>query len=63
MDLSFAMQTLAMLYVLENHASLGKHVTTLPDELNTRVASLKLQAMKIGFDKLSDEQVAYLHQA
>lgn len=63
MDLSFAMQTLAMLYVLENHASLGNHVTTLPDELNTRVASLKLQAMKIGFDSLSDEQVAYLHQA
>ena len=63
MDLSLAMQTLAMLYVLENHASLGKHVTTLPDELNTRVASLKLQAMKIGFDSLSDEQIAYLHQA
>ena len=63
MDLSFAMQTLAMLYVLENHASLGNHVTTLPDELNTRVDSLKLQAMKIGFDSLSDEQVAYLHQA
>ena len=63
MDLSFAMQTLAMLYVLENHASLGKHVTTLPDELNTRVAALKLQAMHIGFDKLTDEQFTYLHQA
>ncbi len=63
MDLSFAMQTLAMLYVLEHQASLGKHVTNLPDELNTRVAALKLQAMKIGFDTLSAEQYDYLHQA
>lgn len=63
MDLSFAMQTLAMLYVLENHASLGNHVTNLPEELNTRVAALKLQAMNIGFDTLSDEQFNYLHEA
>lgn len=63
MDLSFAMQTLAMLYVLENHASLGNHVSNLPEELNTRVAALKLQAMNIGFDTLSDEQFNYLHEA
>ena len=63
MDLSFAMQTLAMLYVLENHASLGNHVTNLPEELNTRVAALKLQAMNIGFDTLSNEQFNYLHEA
>ncbi len=63
MDLSFAMQTLAMLYVLEHQAALGKHVSNLPDELNTRVAALKLQAMQIGFDTLSAEQHDYLHQA
>ena len=63
MDLSFAMQTLAMLYVLENHTSLGNHVTNLPEELNTRVAALKLQAMNIGFDTLSKEQFNYLHEA
>ena len=32
----------------------------LPEELNTEVAALKLQAMGAGIDTLSEEQIAYL---
>ena len=35
----------------------------LPEELNTEIAALKLQAMGVGIDKLTQEQETYLHQA
>ena len=63
MDLSFAMQLLAALHILNHHAELGNEVYTLPDELNTRVAMLKLKAMGYDIDKLTSEQEQYLHQA
>ncbi len=63
MDLSFAMQFLAMRYLLENKGKLAKGLYVLPHELDTEVAALKLQAMGYAVDKLSPEQVAYLHEA
>lgn len=63
MDLSFAMQALAVLHILNHHNELKPDVYTLPNELNERVALLKLGAMGIGIDTLSDEQRKYLSQA
>lgn len=63
MDLSFAMQALAMLYLLDNKGQLGNHVYTLPEELNTRVAGLKLASRGLSIDKLSAEQIEYLNKA
>jgi len=63
MDLSFAMQVLAVLYILENHAKLEKQVYKLPDSLDRRVASLKLKAMGITIDELSAVQNEYLNKA
>lgn len=63
MDLSFAMQALAVLHILKHHQELSKDVYTLPDELNARVAMLKLQAMGISIDQLTAEQKEYLAQA
>ncbi len=60
MDLSFAMQFLAMKYLLDNKGQLENKLYVLPEELNTEVAALKLQAMGAGFDTLSEEQKAYL---
>lgn len=63
MDLSFAMQILSMLYLLENKNKLGNNVHILPEELNTKVAALKLSSCNISIDKLTPEQIAYLQQA
>lgn len=63
MDLSFAMQVLSMLYLLEQKGQLGKHVYNLPEELNTRVAGLKLASRGLSIDKLTTEQVEYLNKA
>ena len=60
MDLSFAMQFLAMKYLLDNKGKLENKLYVLPEELNTEVAALKLQAMGAGIDTLSEEQKAYL---
>lgn len=63
MDLSFAMQALAVLEIANNHANMENKVYTASDELNAKVAFLKLKAMGITIDALSPEQDAYLHQA
>src|SRR5574344_1099154 len=63
MDLSFAMQFLAMRYLLENKGKLAKGLYVLPHELDTEIATLKLQSLSYGVDKLSPEQEAYLHHA
>ena len=60
MDLSFAMQFLAMKYVLEHKGELKNELYVLPEELNTEIAALKLQAMGAGIDVLTEEQKAYL---
>lgn len=60
MDLSFSLQALSLLYVIENRAQLGNHVYKVPEEIDKKVARLKLQADNIGIDKLTPEQNKYL---
>lgn len=61
MDLSFAMQFLAMKYLLKHKGELQNNLYVLPEELNTEIAALKLEAMGAGIDTLTPEQYAYLH--
>lgn len=63
MDLSFAMQALAVLHILEHHQDMANQVFNFPDEVSTKVALLKLAAMGIKIDALTDEQKKYLMQA
>jgi adenosylhomocysteinase len=63
MDMSFAMQVLSVLYILENHAKLDKQVYKLPHELDRRVAALKLKAMGVTIDELSSVQTEYMNKA
>ena len=58
MDMSFAMQTLAAKYLLNNKLEVGVYKTL--DETDNYVAKLKLKAMDINIDSLTTEQVAYL---
>ena len=58
MDMSFAVQALSAKYILENDLPVG--VTKAPDEIDYNVASMKLDAMGIEIDSLTDKQKAYL---
>jgi adenosylhomocysteinase len=60
MDMSFANQALSAEYMVKNHASLEKKVYSVPEELDKRVAKMKLEAMGVGIDRLTPEQEEYL---
>jgi len=58
MDMSFANQALAVKYLLENRLEPG--VYKIPDEIDDRIAILKLRTMNIEIDQLTDRQRKYL---
>ena len=58
MDMSFAVQALSAKHILENDLPVG--VTKAPDEIDYTVASMKLDAMGIEIDSLTDKQKAYM---
>ena len=60
MDMSFANQALAAEYFVKNKGKLLNKVYVLPKELDQKVASIKLDAMGVKFDKLTAEQKKYL---
>jgi len=60
MDMSFANQALSAEYVYKNADKLEKTVYKVPDELDFEVARLKLSAMGIKIDTLTEEQREYL---
>jgi adenosylhomocysteinase len=60
MDMSFANQILSVSYLAANAGRLGKAVHRVPEQLDREVARLKLDAMGLAIDNLTDEQQAYL---
>jgi len=60
MDMSFANQALAAEYMVKNASTLEKKVYSVPAEIDAEIARIKLEAMGIKIDKLSDEQLKYL---
>ncbi|TET77279.1 MAG: adenosylhomocysteinase [Candidatus Cloacimonadota bacterium] len=60
MDMSFANQSKAALYLKQNGKYLGKKVYKLPDEIDIEIARLKLKRLKVRYDKLTKEQEEYL---
>ena len=60
MDMSFANQALAAEYILKNHDKLEPRVYNIPYEQDLMIASLKLKAMGIEIDELTEEQKRYL---
>ena len=60
MDMSFANQALCSEYIAKNAASLDKKVYGVPVEIDGEVARLKLKAMGIAIDTLTEEQRRYL---
>jgi len=61
MDMSFANQSLAAEYIKNHHADLPNNVFSVPEDIDQNIASLKLAAMGIEIDTLTEEQQAYLN--
>ncbi len=61
MDMSFANQALSAEFLVKNKGQLTAGVHTLPQEVDTEIASLKLRALGISIDSLTPEQLEYLN--
>jgi adenosylhomocysteinase len=60
MDMSFANQALCAEYLAKHAKTLERKVYDVPDEIDSQVAWLKLNAMGIEIDTLTKEQEQYL---
>ncbi|NCO67614.1 MAG: adenosylhomocysteinase [Nitrospirae bacterium CG_4_10_14_0_8_um_filter_41_23] len=60
MDMSFANQALCAEYIAKNYKGLEKKVYSVPENIDRKIAFLKLKAMGIRIDTLSAEQKIYL---
>lgn len=60
MDMSFAGQALAAIYLIDNQDTLENKVHVVPASVDQRIASFKLAAMGIAIDTLTAQQADYL---
>jgi adenosylhomocysteinase len=61
MDMSFAGQALSAKFLADNKGKLENKVYTVPEEIDQRIASIKLQAMGVNIDILTSRQEQYLN--
>ncbi|NVM19185.1 MAG: adenosylhomocysteinase [Candidatus Lokiarchaeota archaeon] len=61
MDMSFGLQSLMSEYIVKNKDKLKPGMVDVPVEIDDKVGFLKLQAMGIKIDTLSEEQYNYIH--
>ncbi len=60
MDMSFANQALSAEYMLAHASELERRVYSVPEEIDQAIAALKLEAMGVQIDVLTEEQQHYL---
>jgi adenosylhomocysteinase len=60
MDMSFANQALSVEHLVRQEQRLSPEVYTVPQEIDDEIARLKLAAMGVHIDELTEEQRAYL---
>ena len=61
MDMSFSVQALALEWLVKHKDSLEKKVYQVPGEIDDEIGRVKLAAMGLAIDRLTDEQVEYLN--
>ena len=61
MDMSFANQALGIEFIVKNKGKLEPKLYTLPESVDKEIAKLKLEAMGISIDTLTEEQEKYLN--
>ncbi len=62
MDLSFSNQALSVEYLVKKSEELERKVYNVPQEIDERVARLKLRGMGIEVDLMTEEQKEYIKQ-
>ena len=61
-DLSFSLQLLSILYLVENNQELEKKLLQVPEEIDKKIAEYNLKANNVYIDTLTLEQCQYLGQ-
>jgi adenosylhomocysteinase len=61
MDMSFSNQALCAEYLVKHASGMDKKVYPVPAEIDNQIARLKLSAMGISIDTLTEEQHKYLN--
>ncbi len=61
MDMSFATQALATEHLVREAGTLEPRVLEVPSEIDDQIARLKLSALGVSIDELTQEQRLYLH--
>ena len=61
MDMSFAVQALALEWLAKHRDGLEKKVYNVPDEIDDQIGRVKLAAMGLSIDTLTPEQEEYLN--
>ena len=60
MDMSFANQALSAEFLVKKGKTLDKKVYKVPEDIDSKIAKLKLSSMGVKIDKLTPEQEQYL---
>jgi adenosylhomocysteinase len=61
MDMSFANQALSAEYMVKMGDKLEKRVYVIPEEIDKKIAEMKLKSLGVSIDKLTPEQEKYLN--
>ncbi|HBR02206.1 MAG TPA: adenosylhomocysteinase [Ruminiclostridium sp.] len=60
MDMSFAVQAMGALYIMENRGKLPPKVFNIPASIDQKIAARKLESLGLRIDSLTEEQKKYL---
>jgi adenosylhomocysteinase len=60
MDMSFANQALALEHLVQHRSELQPQVYDVPKDIDAEVARLKLHALGVAIDELTEEQRRYI---
>lgn len=61
MDMSFSIQAMSLKYLMEHRQEMERDVYEVPAEIDDLVSKIKLDAMGLKVDTLTEEQVKYLN--
>jgi adenosylhomocysteinase len=61
MDMSFANQALGAEYLVKNKGELEPGIYSIPYDVDQEIARIKLQAMGISIDSLTEDQLSYIN--
>ncbi len=60
MDMTFSLQALSLRYLMEQRSGLETRVYNVAEEIDRKVAELRLTSLGLGIDRLTPEQEKYL---